>query len=114
MQDLERLNLLITKAASICGSDNKLAIALGKNRQQISNWRHGHASPSVDVQQRLAQMANEDEGLHVAAAAIEKTGNAQAIKWLEAQLEKIRKLYLRTLDRTQISHPKFTIKSATH
>jgi|GEM_PF-3389303 transcriptional regulator with XRE-family HTH domain len=92
MQDRQRLNFLIDKAASIYGSDGKLAGAMGTTRQTLSNWRHGYKEPSTDVQARLAEIAGIDVGMTVAAAAIEKTGNEQAIKWLESQLAKIRKL----------------------
>lgn len=79
MQDLARLNSLIDKAAAIHGSDNQLAIALGKSRQQVSNWRNGHAAPGIDVQKQLCEIAGIDPAGHVMAAAIEKTNDPAAM-----------------------------------
>lgn len=113
MQDLTRLNLLINKAASIYGSDNQLAQALGTSRQTVSNWRHGIKSPGIDVQQKMAEIASEPVEYTVAMAAVEKTGNAQAIQWLESQLKKIRTLYLTTrffspkVERIRINNPQY-------
>lgn len=92
MQNRERLNSLIDRAASIYGSDGKLAAAMSTTRQTLSNWRHGHKEPSTEVQAKLAEIAGLDIGMHVAAAAIEKTGNEQAMQWLETQMAKIRNL----------------------
>lgn len=87
MQDLERLNLLIDKAAAICGgSDNQLAIRLDITRQQISNWRHGHKAPSLEMQEKMAEMAGVDPAVHMLAAAAEKTGSEKVME-LFAQLK---------------------------
>lgn len=57
MQDPVRINALIDAAARNYGqSDNQLAMALGTSRQVLSNWRHGHKSPSIEVQAELAAM----------------------------------------------------------
>lgn len=40
MQDLSRLNSLITKASAIAGSDKALAAKLGTSSQVVSNQRH--------------------------------------------------------------------------
>lgn len=82
MQDLERLNFLIDKAAAMHGSDNQLAIAMGTSRQVVSNWRHGIKSPSVEAQQRMAEIAGLDPAIHVMAAAVEKTGHPGALALL--------------------------------
>lgn len=85
MQDLQRLNSLIDKAASIYGSDNQLAIRLGITRQQISNWRHGQKAPGIEMQEKLAELAGVDPAVHMLAAAAEKTGSEKVMQ-LFAQL----------------------------
>ncbi|MEO8023873.1 hypothetical protein [Polaromonas sp.] len=91
MQDLERINFLIDRAAATLGSDNQLAAALGTSRQVVSNWRHGHKEPGADKQAQLAEMAGLDVGFHVTASAVEKTGHAAAIAWLAKRAEDWRK-----------------------
>lgn len=86
MQHLTRLNALIDKAAAIYGNDRRLSIAMGIPNTYVSDWRYGRRSPGIEIQRTLVRLAKEDEGLHIAAAAIEKTGNEQAIQWLRKQL----------------------------
>ncbi|KAF1056808.1 helix-turn-helix transcriptional regulator [Variovorax sp.] len=93
MQDLQRLNFLIDKASAMYGSDNQLAIAMGTTRQVISNWRHGHKSPSTEMQQKLAELAGIDPAPHVLAAAVEKTGNAAAIALVQQLIAPFRKAW---------------------
>ncbi|MBK6295528.1 MAG: hypothetical protein IPF55_15545 [Rhodoferax sp.] len=57
MQNLDRLNLLIDRASKIYGSNRQLAFALGKNPQQISDWKHGRKEPGTDIQAKLAEIA---------------------------------------------------------
>lgn len=72
MQDLVRINNLIDAAAKNCGgSDNKLAAAMSTSRQVISNWRHGHKSPSVEAQAELAYLAGCNVAMVVMYALIE-------------------------------------------
>ena len=80
MADLARLNSLIDKASAICGSDNQLAIHLGITRQQVSNWRHGHKVPGIEMQERLAEIAGVDPAAHMLAAAVEKTGSEKVME----------------------------------
>lgn len=86
MQDLARLNLLIDKASAIAGSDGKLAAMLDVHRQQVSNWRHGHKAPGIEVQEKLAEIAGVDPAVHMLAAAAEKTGSEKVME-LFAQLK---------------------------
>ena len=54
------LNLTIEKAASIAGSQAKLAILLGEQRTHISNWKAGTRTCTIDKRIKLAQLAGFD------------------------------------------------------
>lgn len=71
MTDLTNLNLLIDKAASIAGSDNKLAMSLGISRQRLSNWRHGIAACVPADQALMAHVAGLDPVQVLARATVE-------------------------------------------
>jgi transcriptional regulator with XRE-family HTH domain len=85
MQDLERLNKLIDQAAAKAGSDNKLAEMLGKDRQLVSNWRHGHKSPSVEVQAELASIAEVAAPLTVLDSLIEAANEPRRTRLVRAR-----------------------------
>ncbi len=72
MQKTDELNLLIDKAASVAGSDYKLAQALGTGRQTISNWRHGQAPCPVEMQALMAHVAGLDPIAELARAVVRK------------------------------------------
>lgn len=93
MQDKKRLSFLIARASAIYGSDNQLAIALGVTRQQISKWKNGHQDPSIEMQQRLAEIAGLDPAPHVIAASVEKTGNQAAIDLVQQLIAPFRKAW---------------------
>jgi len=71
MKHLEDLNILIDKAASIAGSDYKLAQKLGVPRQRISNWRHGAATCTPADQALVAHVAGLDPVQVLARATVE-------------------------------------------
>lgn len=72
MQDLQELNLLIDKAASIAGSDYALAKTLGVSRQAVSNWRHGHKGCPLEERALLASVAGLDPLAELARAMVTK------------------------------------------
>lgn len=86
MQDLSRLNSLITKASAIAGSDKALAAKLGTSSQVVSNWRHGYKNPGLEMQEKMAEIAGVDPAVHMLAAAAEKTGSEKVMQ-LFAQLK---------------------------
>jgi transcriptional regulator with XRE-family HTH domain len=72
MQDLVRINSLIDAAVKLCGgSDNKLAETLGTSRQVISNWRHGHKTPSIEAQAEIAALGGCSVPIVVLTSMIE-------------------------------------------
>lgn len=71
MQDLARLKLLIDAASKIAGGDMRLAELMKRPKQHISNWRHGHKTPSVEVQADLAAIAGWEVPIQVMRALIE-------------------------------------------
>lgn len=67
-----RLIELIDKAAENAGSYNKLAIALGVPRQQVSNWRSGIKTCSPADWTLLAAAAGLDPEEALIRATLEK------------------------------------------
>lgn len=57
MQDLAVINELIDRAATVAGSDYKLAQMIGVARQHVSNWRHGHKPVPVEDVALMASIA---------------------------------------------------------
>ncbi len=72
MQTNDELILLMDRAASIAGSDYKLAQLLGTGRQSISNWRHGVVPCPVEVQALMADIAGLDPVAELARAVVRK------------------------------------------
>jgi transcriptional regulator with XRE-family HTH domain len=60
VQDIHRINNLISAASATVGSDQALAAKLGTSKQVLSDWRHGRKSPSIAVQADLATIAGGD------------------------------------------------------
>ena len=67
------LNKLIEKAASIVGSEAKLAKALGLPQPNISGWKSGHRTCTPEDRARLAGFAREDAVQELVRATLEKT-----------------------------------------
>jgi hypothetical protein len=72
MKQLESLNLLIDKAASIAGSDYKLAQHLGVPRGHVSDWRHGRRTATPADQALMAHVAGLDPVVTLARATVEQ------------------------------------------
>jgi len=54
------VNALLDAAAKKTGSDYKTAELLGRPRQEISNWRHGHKNPQPEDHALIAALAGLD------------------------------------------------------
>lgn len=67
------LNKLIEKAASIVGSEAKLAKALGLPQPNISGWKSGQRTCTPEDRARLAGFAKEDAVQELVRATLEKT-----------------------------------------
>lgn len=65
------LILLITKAASIVGSEYKLAKQLGIPAQHITNWKSGSRTCTPADRARIAGFAQEDAVQELVRATIE-------------------------------------------
>lgn len=61
---------LIDKASENAGSDYKLAKLLAVNRQNVSNWRHGHKACPVADQALMASIAGLDVNAWMARAVV--------------------------------------------
>lgn len=70
MQQSEELNLLIDKAASIIGSDYKVAQILEVPRHHISEWRKGRRTCTPADQALLAHLAGLDPVQMLARATV--------------------------------------------
>lgn len=94
---MSQLNELIEKAASVAGSEYKLAKALGMQQQTISAWKAGRRTCSPTDRAALAEMAKGNaavealEGL-IEGIDLESPKGQMAAKALREALEKIRKL----------------------
>lgn len=88
MQDLSELNLLIDRAASIAGSDYKLAQALGVSRQRVSNWRHGQQACSPEDCALIAMVAGLDPMAELARAIVRKHEGSRKGEMLRKALGK--------------------------
>lgn len=85
MQHLDSLNKLIDLAASIVGSDYKLAQHLGIPRQHVSNWRHGKKTATPADQALLAYTAGLDPLVTLARATVEQhEGKAKGDQLMKA------------------------------
>ena len=71
MQEQSLVNDLITKAGLICGSEYKLAKALGVPQQHLSEWKAGRRTCTPADQARLAGFAREDAVQALVRATIE-------------------------------------------
>jgi hypothetical protein len=72
MRSDDELIILMDRAASIAGSDYKLAQMLGTGRQSVSNWRHGVVPCPVEVQALMAHIAGLDPVAELARAVVRK------------------------------------------
>lgn len=93
MQDLVRINQLISGAASKCGSDTALATELGTSKQVVSDWRKGRKFPSVAAQVDIATIAGSDVAKVALMALIEDAEEPKRSR-LQAAL---RALHARTI-----------------
>lgn len=80
MQDVARINNLISAAASRIGSDTELATAIGTSKTVISDWRHGRKSPSIAAQAELAEISGSDVGKVVLYALVEDADGARKVR----------------------------------
>lgn len=71
MQDIQRINSLISGAAAKVGNDVQLAAKLGTSKQVLSDWRHGRKTPSIAVQADLASISGGDVAKVVLYSLIE-------------------------------------------
>lgn len=72
MEDRERLIFLIEKAASIVGSEYKLAKQLEIPQQNLSNWKSGAKTCPPAVRAVLAGLTGEDAGQELIRATLER------------------------------------------
>ena len=84
MQEQPLVNDLITKAGVICGSEYKLAKALGVPQQHLSEWKAGRRTCTPSDQARLAGFAREDAVQALVRATID---SAKGLK--REQLERV-------------------------
>ena len=94
---MSQLNLLIEKAASIAGSEYKLAQMLGMQQPTITAWKTGKRPCSAPDRAALADVAGENAAEAAVEAVIEginlDTPKGQRAKEaLMRALENIRKL----------------------
>lgn len=67
-----RLNLLIERAASIAGSEYKIAKSLGIPQSHITGWKHGTRTCSAEDRALLADLAGVDPLPEIAEAMAER------------------------------------------
>lgn len=72
MKHLDELKELIDRAASIVGSDYKIAQALQIPRGHVSDWRHGRRTATPEDQALIAGMAGLDAASWLARATVAK------------------------------------------
>ena len=84
MSNAEPLNLLIEKAASIVGSEYKLARALGYPPQTLTAWKAGRRTCTPSDRARLAGFARLDAVQELVRATIEQSKGVK-----REQLEKV-------------------------
>ena len=72
MQQVKQINELIDLAASIAGSDYKLAKMIGVSRMTLSDWRHGRRTATPEDQVLIADIAGLDTQATLARAIVEK------------------------------------------
>ena len=71
MQQIKSVRILIEKAGLICGSEYKLAKAMGIPPQHITNWKAGDRTCTPADRARLAGFAREDAVQELVRATIE-------------------------------------------
>lgn len=69
---MSRINELLDAAERVTGSDYKTAQLLGKPRQEISNWRHGHKNAQPEDHALVAAIAGLDAEEALVRAVIAK------------------------------------------
>ncbi|MDA8450383.1 helix-turn-helix domain-containing protein [Acidovorax sp. NCPPB 3859] len=94
---MTQLNSLIEKAASIAGSEYKLAQLLGMQQPTIAAWKSGKRPCSAPDRAALASVAGEDAAVAAVEAVLEginlETPKGQRAKAaLEAALKRMEKL----------------------
>jgi hypothetical protein len=90
MQDIQRLNLLIDKAASIAGSKYKLARQIGYTDQEVHGWTKGTKTCPLEAQILLAETAGLQPESVLAWAIVERQKNE---KRKEALIRALGKAY---------------------
>lgn len=94
---MSQLNILIEQAASVAGSEYKLAKVLGIQQGVITTWKKGTRTCSAPDRAALAEVAKGNaavealEGL-IEGLDLESPKGQLAAKALTEALEKIRKL----------------------
>lgn len=81
MQQLSRIQSLIDAASTRLGGQTRLAEALGKSPQVLSNWRTGVKTPSIETQVLLAVHAGEDVA-YTALASLQEGAADKRVKTL--------------------------------
>jgi hypothetical protein len=84
----EYLDELIEKASKAAGNDSRLAVALGVNRQAVSNWRKGLKTCPVADQAIMANLAGLDAEAWLARATIESYAAGPKREVLKETLKK--------------------------
>lgn len=69
--------LLIDKAAAVCGSQAELARRMGVERSEITNLKSGRRPLSPELAAELADIAGEDARQAVIDAVIERSQNTR-------------------------------------
>lgn len=100
---MSQLTSLIDKAASMAGSEYKLAQQLAMQQPTISAWKSGRRRCSATDRAALAGIAGEDAAAEAVEALIDGLADDQSPKAVQARvalqraLKRLRQLYLSTI-----------------